>query len=652
MNHSVHFCSRLLVASTFAWLGALAAMAGQARFEQVAADRGTDVFLWQDVCNVYVLRHGNAAIMVDIGDGSALEHLKELGVERLEWVLLTHHHREQVQGHPKLAAWKPQVAAPEAERSLLERPADFRRLKPSLGDRFSVHGASYVRPPVEPLAVTRGFKARDTFSWQGHDFWCLETAGNSPGGMSYFLRTDRGWLAFSGDVMLAGGRMHTWFDTEWDYGFARGLYALTASVSLVECFEPVLLLPSHGPVIKEPKAELRAYQQKLRRLARLLVRGYTIGTFGEADTDNTSRPSVIPHLWQTTKHLYKFRGPNYGPNITFLLADSGRALIVDCGFGKAELDATVSQMQERLGLKAIDAVLVTHMHGDHCLGAPYVRERYGAKLWTLDRVAPPVEEPERFDYAAQPWSYSADAGPIKFDRTFKPGEKVAWEGYELTFDWMPGQTEFGCCIHAMIDGKRVAFTGDNLFANPDDPEQNGHEAVCARNSAILEEGYMLGADYLRRLQPDLIMAGHSFVMDRPKALLERFCQWSVAMRDAFKEVSAEEDYRYMFDPYWVRPDPYRVRVARGGEAEVTLHVRNFLARPQPFRIALHLPAGISAEPAVVEGTTPPEAIARVTVKLKASADLKAGVHFVALDTTRDGKHCGEWFDFIVGVRAE
>jgi len=133
---------------------------------------------------------------------------------------------------------------------------------------------------------------------------------------------------------------------------------------------------------------------------------------------------------------------------------------VDCGFGKTELDATVSQMQERLGLKAIDAVLVTHMHGDHCLGAPYVREKYGAKLWTLDRVAPPVEQPERFDYAAQPWSYSSEAGPIKLDRTFKPGEKAAWEGYELTFDWMPGQTEFGCCIHAMIDGKRVAFTGD------------------------------------------------------------------------------------------------------------------------------------------------------------------------------------------------
>ena len=40
------------------------------------------------------------------------------------------------------------------------------------------------------------------------------------------------------------------------------------------------------------------------------------------------------------------------------------------------------------------------MHGDHILGAPYVREKWGAKIWTLDRVAEKFEQPERFDYAA------------------------------------------------------------------------------------------------------------------------------------------------------------------------------------------------------------------------------------------------------------
>ena len=53
---------------------------------------------------------------------------------------------------------------------------------------------------------------------------------------------------------------------------------------------------------------------------------------------------------------------------------------------------------------------------------------------------------------------------------------------------MPGQTEFGCCLWLEIDGKKIAFTGDNLFADSSNPEQNGHEAVVARNSSIFEEG--------------------------------------------------------------------------------------------------------------------------------------------------------------------
>jgi glyoxylase-like metal-dependent hydrolase (beta-lactamase superfamily II) len=637
---------------TLTWAILLAGLplgAAASRFEPLAAESGLELYVWRDIANVYVLRDGDAALMIDVGDGSVLEHLGEIGVRRLEWVLLTHHHREQCQGHPKLRPWQAKIAIPEKERALVERPADFRKLRPSLGDAFTVHGASYVRPPVEPLAVDRGLKAMDTFTWRGREFWCLETAGNSPGSMSYLLKTGRGWLAFSGDVMLAGGRMHNWFDTEWDYGFAKGLYTLIESVSLLGSFEPALLLPSHGPVVRQAKGELDSYQQKLRRLARLYVRGYSIFIFAGADQDKASRPSVVPHLWQIGKHIFKFKGPNHSPNGYFLLADSGRALMIDCGLDQGTLDATLEGMRQRLGLKAIDAVLITHMHGDHVLGAPYLCEKWRAKLWTLDRVAGPVEQPERFEYCAVPWSYGPDVKPIKFDRLFKPGERIVWEGYELQFDWMPGQTEFGCAIQGMVDGRRVAFTGDNLFADPDDPQQDGHEALCARNSAILEEGYIYGADYLRRLKPDILLGGHSFVMDHPKALIDRYYQWGLTIRDVYKELSAEEDYRTMFDPYWVRADPYRVKLPRGGSAAVSLHVRNFLARPQRYRIAIHAPQGVVAEPAVVESTTPPESSVTVPLTLKAADDAKPGVRIAALDATLDGKRYGEWFDLIVAV---
>jgi glyoxylase-like metal-dependent hydrolase (beta-lactamase superfamily II) len=90
---------------------------------------------------------------------------------------------------------------------------------------------------VEAVAIDRGFKRMDDFTWHGRELWCVETRGNSPGSMSYLLKKDKRWLAFSGDVMLADARMHNWFDSEWDYGFAAGLYALFSSAALLQGYD-------------------------------------------------------------------------------------------------------------------------------------------------------------------------------------------------------------------------------------------------------------------------------------------------------------------------------------------------------------------------------------------------------------------------------
>ncbi|MBE3134565.1 MAG: MBL fold metallo-hydrolase [Acidobacteria bacterium] len=616
----------------------------------VGADVCPDLFVWTDTCNVYVLRDGDAALLIDLGDGSVLDHLAEIGVKRVEWVLFTHHHREQCQGGPRLRGTGAKVAAPEAERALFERPASFRKMKPSLGDAFTVHGASYVRPPVHAVPLDRGFAAMDEFTWRGRTVRCVETRGHSPGGMSYLLRQGDRWVAFSGDAMLDGARMHTWFDSEWDYGFAAGIYALAEGAAMLAGFDPAALLPSHGPAVRDPAAALAEFQAKLRRLERLLVRGYAVNTFAAADQDPVSRPTAIPTVWQITPHLYKFKAPNYWPNFTILIAPSGRALVVDCGLADAAaLDAAIARMREGLGLKAIDAVIITHMHGDHILQAPHLREKYGTKIWTLDRIADKFEHPERYDYPAPVQSYGAGLDAVRIDRTFKAGETFEWEGTRFTVDWMPGQTEFALCLHATIDGRKVAFTGDNLFGNPADPAQTGHEALVARNSGILEEGYIYGADYLAALKPDLIIGGHSFVLDAPAAMIERFQKWGRDMRAAFQALSPDEDYRYFFDPYWVRAEPYRVTLARGGSAEVRVHVRNFRDRDQVHRIEIHGPPGVAAEPAVLEATIGPGGREAYPVRLTAGPGAAAGVGLVAFDITLDGRRYGERFDVIVQV---
>src|SRR4029450_7523685 len=101
------------------------------------------------------------------------------------------------------------------------------------------------------------FSTNDTFAWRGREFACVDTRGSSPGGMTYRLRENSRALAFSGDVVLDDATMHTWFDTEWDYGFAAGIKALRASVARLSAEPPDLLLPSHGKPVRDPETRVR-----------------------------------------------------------------------------------------------------------------------------------------------------------------------------------------------------------------------------------------------------------------------------------------------------------------------------------------------------------------------------------------------------------
>ena len=107
-----------------------AAPAAATKLLPVAPHDFRDLFVWTDTCNVYVLRDGDSAVLIDLGDGSVLDHLHEIGVKRVEWVLFTSHHRELCQGYPRL-------------EKLLSR---LRRLpRPSASARFSKSRLRFAR---------------------------------------------------------------------------------------------------------------------------------------------------------------------------------------------------------------------------------------------------------------------------------------------------------------------------------------------------------------------------------------------------------------------------------------------------------------------------------------------------------------------------
>ena len=365
-----------------------------------------DLFVWGDTCQVYVLRDGDAALLDRPGrrqrSRSPQRHRREA---RRVGAL----HAPSPRAVPRRARLKDlgtKLAAPEGERKLFEQPADFRKMKVRLGDALTIHGSSYVRPPIQPIALDRVLKPGDTFRWRGYELACVSTPGNSPAAMTYVLQHERPAPGLQ-RRRHARRRPHAYL-----VRYGMGLWVRRGHPRLAEVRGRAdragarVALPSHGPIVRDPKPQLRQYAEKLERLEKLYVRGYDVGAGSIAYQDKVSKPTPIADVVQVSPHLFKFKRKDFWPNFGLILADSGRGLVVDCGLLDIKfLDASLDGLRKHYGLKAIDAVIITHMHGDHFLQAPHLREKWGAKIWALDNMVDKMEHPERFDYAAPIQAY-------------------------------------------------------------------------------------------------------------------------------------------------------------------------------------------------------------------------------------------------------
>jgi glyoxylase-like metal-dependent hydrolase (beta-lactamase superfamily II) len=447
--------------------------------------------------------------------------------------------------------------------------------------------------------------------------------------------------------MHDGAKFTNWFDSEWDYGFAKGIDALLTSVDKLAAAGPQLALSAQGPVIRSATGQLKSYHAGLASFRTDYVRGYKVEAKREAHP--AMKPTAVQYVVQVTPHLYMFGPEMAGKNFAIIIADSGHGLLLDCGlFSRSVLERIIGDMKAHLGLKQIDACWISHSHGDHFTLFPALQE-HGVKFWTMDTIADKCENPRAYDYPAMIASYGAGFEAAKIDRILKAGDVIEWEGYKLHVDWMPGQTEFGNALWLELDGKRIVFTGDNIFGDPSDPAQRGNECVVARNSAITEEGYLVAANYLRKVKPDIIMGAHGWLMTEPAAFIDRYHDWALRIIRHYQELLPDENYEYLFDPYWVSAYPYRVDLTKADTQTVQVTVRNFRNRPQQHDVELKMPPGIEAEPRVLKASVAAKsrAVYPVKVTVKDREKLPAGVLIAPFDITLDGKRYGELFDFIL-----
>ena len=555
-----------------------------------------NLYCLADTCQVYLVKNGPYGLLIDAGSGLAADSLQDLGVEQIEWVLQTHHHRDQCAGTNGLRTLGARVAVPEYERHLFDQAELFwqtRRVFDNYNDRntFFTIGQNI---PVD--AVLEDY---ETFSWRGLDFYVLPAKGHTLGSSCLIVEIDGRLCAFTGDLMNAGGKLYQLHAMEYSYGAMEGVLFTLQSIQALRRKGVDICYPSHGEPITDVAADIDRLEKRLMdcvRLGRCMRVG---GRDSIPETDFLPEPKVVP----LTRHLL-WGGPWTCSFFYVLLSDSGKAMFIDYGHAFMPhmhigpdhdglesmrfIEHHLDELRDDYGVTQFDLVVPTHIHDDHTCGIPYLQRHHGTQCWALEEVGQVLADPAA--WASTPCTFPK---PIRIDRWLQDGETFRWEEYEFEIFFAPGQTEFHSVFAATIDGRRVAFTGDNYFE--DAVDVGGKTQIRPYQTTVLRNSFQLAMhrrciEVMRRVQPELICPGHRDVFACDKRALDDYCDFIERKERVFREL-VPEPADHFIDLFWARLLPYISVVAPGQCCDFRLLLRNNLDRAATYAACLQAPPG-------------------------------------------------------------
>ena len=590
------------------------------------------LYLATDTCNAYIIKRGDAAIAIDPGDGRWIDQLVHIGINRLEWVLLTHSHRDQCAGIYRFDRVTTKLAVPLLERHLVEDAESFWRSR-QLYHNYNQVDDCLSLPRSAPVDHT--LCDFETFEWRDVRLEVIPTPGHTPGSIALLGEFDGKRIAFVGDSIEADGRVPLIHTLQYCYGDASGAAALCNSLHYLKQQQPDLLMPARGEPIEQPAAACDALADRLRIFCREMM--MPIDQLAEQG------------FYRLSDHLL---ASNTGSCSYYAVLDgTGHAVMIDVGYPETTLaephdygyrtrflPVGIDALMRDHGVTKIDAVIITHYHDDHVIGVPYLQNRLGSEVCCYDRIAPIIERPTDFN---MPCLLPV---PIRVDRALADREKWQWRGVTFQMHDMPGQTDLHSGISFDLDGQRWLALGDSCHV-PGGVVSHGHIIFANRVSA---RNHIKVGQRMLEISPNVLLHGHHRRQvdgkgrsDLPvtRQDLADFLESSHRLSGVLADIVVDQhERRCRVD--WVRIEPYRVFLRPGDSTTIRLLAENLHDQDVDLQMRFVLPEGVSVEPDAVTCRVPADQTHESEHQLRFDRVTGASPLIVCVDTVLDGRPMG------------
>jgi glyoxylase-like metal-dependent hydrolase (beta-lactamase superfamily II) len=415
-------CAAVVAAA--AWFGRAVPQPQLKHWEHVSAG----VFRSVESPHSYaILSRDKSAVLIDATVPP--ETLRELGVEKVAAVLLTHHHRDTAAFASAYRKAGVPVRASKDAAEWLTPEAVTKFWQESIPLRSSRTGYFVLPEGVPGVDCTlEDGKAIDTGTWK---ITPVFTPGHSRDHMAFHAHMpnyENGpLLLFCGDAFHSRGKMWTPYTTDWDHWTDAGLKPAADSLRKMAKVNPTHLLPAHGPVVSKDIAAaladtaaavdeagfLKSFERFSKRVGEPPKYPFLVPKEQIASGGDKPWARVSDHLWIT------------GNTYVLKAKDGGGCLVLD-PWGQRSADQ-IEKLRKDEKLGAVEVVAFSHAHYDHFDGLYLMADRDRCQVWGLDLVAAPLKEPFRF---RAPF---LDARPIRFTKELRDGDTAAWGGYQFKF---------------------------------------------------------------------------------------------------------------------------------------------------------------------------------------------------------------------------